>query len=310
MTIHASLRPPLAATIEDLPPAVAAVLDAPPEPELGEVEANGLRYGTRTWLSPGRADEPAVVLIHGVTSTSRTFWRLGPALAAGLERTVVAIDQAGHGRTRGWLGHHLHRDNAADIGRVLRAAGLDRPGMRVLGHSWGGMTVAWLPAAGFVPDVTVLFDPPALPRASIATMLDDPIERWYPPDQLETAITAIAGLYPTWPWGDVLAKSESLTQFDPEAVRSVLLGNGDWDGGLEGLAQPEAREAVVRLVRGDPAFGGLIPDAAAEAFAERLGPDNVTTIARGSHSPMRQRPEATTLALLRAFEPPSAPPGA
>jgi pimeloyl-ACP methyl ester carboxylesterase len=94
-----------------------------------------------------------------------------------------------------------------------------------------------------------------------------------------------------------------LTQFDEGAVRAVLLENGDWDGGLSALAVPEAADARVRLVRGEVARGGLVPDAAAEAFAARIGPENVLTIAGGSHSPMRTRPEATTLALMRALEP-------
>jgi hypothetical protein len=110
-------------------------------------------------------------------------------------------------------------------------------------------------------------------------------------------------LNPTWPYGDVLAKAESLTQFDAAAVRAVLTENGDWDGGLAGLADPAAEGAVVRVVRGEVATGGLVPDAAAVAFAERLGPENVLTIAEGAHSPMRLKIEATVVALTRALTP-------
>ena len=116
------------------------------------------------------------------------------------------------------------------------------------------------------------------------------------------AAAAMGRQNPTWGWGDVIAKAEALTQFDEDGVRAVLTTNGDWDGGLSSLADPAAAGAIVRVVRGDPATGGLVPDGVAEAFAARLGADNVITIARGAHSPMRDRAEVTVLALMRALD--------
>ncbi len=282
----------------DLPDAVAAVLAAPADAELGVVEANGIPFATRSWGDPER---PTLLLIHGVTASSRIWWRLGPALAAGLGRRVVAVDQAGHGRTGIWAGHHLMADNAADLVAFAAAARLNRPDVRVVGHSWGAMTAAWFPAAGLEPEVTVLLDPPAVNAAALSAMLVDQIERHH--DDLGEAMLAIGTLYPTWSYGDVFAKAEALTQFDVEAVRAVLTRNGDWDGGLAALEHPAAAGAVVRLVRGEPASGGLVPGEAAAAFARRLGEANVITIKGGSHSPMRQLPERTTLELLRVLEP-------
>ncbi|HUQ79065.1 MAG TPA: alpha/beta hydrolase [Patescibacteria group bacterium] len=289
---------PIVATTADLPPGIAAVLDSPPDPVLGIVESGGVPYAIRTW---GDADAAPLLLVHGVTASSRIWWRVGPALAAGLARRVVAVDQVGHGTTGHWAGHHRFADNAADLAAFIASAGLARPDLRVVGHSWGGMTGAALPAAGIRPEVLVLLDPPAIPLAAIATMLDDPIERHY--DALDEALAALGGLHPTWPHGDVLAKAEALTQFDDLAVRAILTRNGDWDGGLAALADPAAAEVLVRIVRGDPAAGGLIPDEMAARLADRVGAGNVFTIAGGSHAPMRTRPEATTLALLRALTP-------
>ena len=286
---------PLSAGRADLPAGVLAALDDPPDSELGVVEAAGIPFATRAWGDPSA---PPLLLIHGVTSSSRIWWRLGPALAAGLGRRVVAIDQAGHGRTGHWTGHHRFRDNAADVAAFIAAAGLDRPELRVVGHSWGAMTAAELPAVGVRPEVLVLLDPPAIPLAAIATMLDDPIERHY--DDVDEAIAALGRLNPTWAYGDVAAKSEALTQFDEPAVRAILTENGDWDGGLAALADPAAADIPIWLVRGEPASGGLIPDEAAAGFVARLGADHVITIGGGAHSPMRQVPEATTLALLRS----------
>jgi pimeloyl-ACP methyl ester carboxylesterase len=290
------LAPPVTSSRADLPSAVAAALDDPAAPELAVVEAAGIPFATRAWGDPAAAP---LLLIHGVTASSRIWWRIGPALAIGLGRRVVAVDQAGHGRTGHWIGHHRFTDNAADIAAFGRAAGLAGPGLCVVGHSWGGMTAAALPGAGLVPARLVLLDPPAISAAAIATMLDDPVERHY--DDLDEAIDALGRLHPTWSYGDVVAKAEALTQFDEPAVRAVLTGNGDWDGGLTALADPAAGPVAGGLVRGGPASGGLIPDEAAIPIADRIGSDRVVTIAGGTHSPMRVLPEATTAALLRAL---------
>jgi pimeloyl-ACP methyl ester carboxylesterase len=212
---------------------------------------------------------------------------------------VVAVDQAGHGLSRRWTGHHRFADNALDLVAFADAAGLARPDLRVVGHSWGGMTAAALPAAGLAPAILVLLDPPAIPVAAIATMLEDPVERHY--DDVDEAIAAVGRLHPTWGDGDVVAKAEALTQFDEPAVRAILTQNGDWDGGLAALSGPAAADIPTWLVRGEPAMGGLIPDAEAVRIAERIGNDHLITIAGGAHSPMREFAEATTLALLRAL---------
>jgi len=292
-----ALLPAVAATADDLPAAVVAALDHPPAADLGVVEAAGIPFAFRSW---GEAAAPPLLLIHGVTASSRIWWRVGPALAAGLGRRVIAIDQAGHGRTGRWLGHHRFADNAGDVAAFVRAAGIDRSDLRVVGHSWGAMTAVSLPAAGIRPDGVVLLDPPAIPAAAIATMLEDPAERRH--DDLAEALAILSEEHPTWPCGDVEAKAEALTEFDEQAVRAILTRNGNWDGGLAALADPAGAGVEFWLIRGEPAFGGLVPDAEATRFAARIGTDHVITIAGGAHSPMRLRPEATILALLRALD--------
>jgi len=296
VTTPISILAPLTAGLADLPASVAAALDDPIAPELGVVEAAGIPFATRSWGDPAA---PPILLIHGVTASSRVWWRVGPALAAGTARRIVAVDQAAHGLTRHWTGHHGFAENARDVAAFAAAAGLAGPDLLVVGHSWGGMTAAALPGAGLAPATLVLLDPPAIPAAAIATMLDDPVERHY--DHLAEAITALGRLHPTWSYGDVAAKAEALTQFDEPAVRAILTQNGDWDGGLAGLTDPAAAAVPTWLVRGDPAAGGLVPDDEADRIAARIGAGHVLTIAGGAHAPMRQRPEATTLALLRAL---------
>jgi pimeloyl-ACP methyl ester carboxylesterase len=161
--------------------------------------------------------------------------------------------------------------------------------------------VAALPIAGIRPATLVLLDPPALPEASMATIVDDPDER--PREGVEATIRFLTPRNRAWSAGDIEAKARSLHQLDLEAARDILLLNGDWDGGLHDISDPAAAGLEIWLIRGDPAVGGLIPDDAAAAFAERLGPDRVLTIPGGHHSPMRNDPVATTAALLTALGP-------
>lgn len=279
-----------------LPPAVAMALGDPQPGERRAVHAAGIPWSALTW---GPAGGRPLLLIHGVTSSAANWWRLGPALAA-TGRRVVAVDLPGHGLTGHWTGHHRFRDNAADVASFARAAGLDDPGLQVVGHSWGAMTAAALPAAGLRPATLVLIDPPALSHGEISALATDPDERTY--TSLEEAAASVRAENPTWSDGDVHAKAEALTQLDEAAARSVLLDNGDWDGGLADLGDPAAAGVPVWLIRGDPGAGGYIPDAALPALAARVGASHVRTIEGAPHSPQRTHPVETTGAILDALE--------
>jgi pimeloyl-ACP methyl ester carboxylesterase len=283
------------ATSARLPPAVAAALASPGPGERIAVAAAGIPFSALTWGDP---DGRPLLLIHGVTSSAQNWWRLGPALEA-TGRRVVAVDLPGHGETGHWTGHHRFRDNAADVAAFARAADLAREDLQVVGHSWGAMTAAALPAVGLRPATIVLLDPPAVTLDVMAAMAADPDEHTY--DDLGEALAAVRRKNPAWSDGDVLAKAASLTRLDEAAARSVLLDNGDWDGGLADLADPAAAGIPVRVVRGDPAAGGLMPDVTAAAFRARYGADAVATIPGGPHSPHRLFPLETTEALLRAL---------
>lgn len=286
---------PIEATAADLPPRVAAALERPPPGQRGLVQAAGIPFSAVEWGEPAH---PPVLLVHGVTSLAGTWWRIGPALAA-TGYHVIAVDLPGHGATGAWTGRHRFVETAADLATFVRAAALDGSELRVVGHSWGALVAAHLPAAGIRPRLLVLLDPPALPVSLMAQMVVDPVERHY--DDLGEATRAIQAAYPSWTDGDIVAKAEGLTQFDESAVRAVLLDNGDWDGGLAALADRRAAGVETWLLRGEPATGSMVPEAALPAFAERIGADHVLTIAGGAHSPQRMHPEATLVAFLRAL---------
>lgn len=285
----------LTATAADLPSAVAAALEAPAGGEPGWVEADGTRWATVSW---GRADDPPVLLLHGVTSNARIWWRVAPALAAaGLY--VTAVDMPGHGRTQAWRGRHRFADTARDVAGFIRAAGLDRPDLAVVGHSWGAMVTAHMPIAGIRPRVLVLLDPPSLTVAQLEAFIQDPTERPYA--TVSEAAAAMRRANPGWTEGDIAAKAESLTQFNPDAVVAVLLENGDWDSGLAGLRDPKAAGVPVWVIRGEWATGCFVPDFAVPAIEAQVGRDHLITIRDAPHSPQRTHPEASLVALLRAL---------
>jgi pimeloyl-ACP methyl ester carboxylesterase len=79
-------------------------------------------------------DGPAVVLIHGITSSSRTWRSVIPALAE--RHTVIAPDLLGHGRSAKPRGDYSLGAYASGIRDLLVA--LDIPRATIVGHSLGG----------------------------------------------------------------------------------------------------------------------------------------------------------------------------
>jgi len=280
-----------------LPDAATRALADPDAGDRITVEADGIPWSALVWGDP--AGRP-LLLIHGVTASAAVWWRVGPALAA-TGRRVTAVDQAGHGKTGHWQGHHRFRDNATDIAAFIRAARLDRPDLQVIGHSWGATTAAALPTTGIRPATLVLLDPPVLSLERIAHEASDPGQQVF--DDLDEAIAAVRRSEPTWSDGDVRAKAEALLTLDEAAARSVLLDNGDWDGGLADLRDPAASGLAIWIVRGEPATGSYVSDDAARAFAEIVGEDHVLMIDGAPHSPQRTHPQETIAAFLRALGP-------
>lgn len=278
-----------------LPGPVANELARPDTGERITVGAVGIPWSALVW---GEPTARPLLLIHGVTASAAVWWRVGPAVAAS-GRRVIAVDQAGHGRTGHWPGHHRMRDNAADLAAFARAADLDRDDLQVVGHSWGAVSAAALPIAGLRPATLVLLDPPVLRFDRIALKASDPSQQ--PFATLDEAITAIRAAEPDWSDGDVRVKAEAIMELDFDAARAVLLENGDWDGGLADLRDPAAAGVDTWLIRGDPTAGGYVDDEAAEEFGALIGSDHVITIAGAPHSPQRTHPVETTAAILRAL---------
>lgn len=101
----------------------------------------------RTWGTGPQT----VLLVHGFSDDSRTWWRVGPALAERGYR-VIAPDLRGHGTSFRCPGYELD-DMAADLVRSL-PAGADL----ALGHSLGAMVLGRA-LDGLRPRRAVFVDP-------------------------------------------------------------------------------------------------------------------------------------------------------
>ena len=164
------------------------------------------------------------------------------------------------------------------------------------------MVSAHLPAAELRPRTIVLLDPPYLTLGRLEALTKEPTERDY--TTLDEASVAVRAANPSWSEGDVAAKAQALTEFNPQLVLDVLLKNGNWDSGMSALHDPKSRDVDVWLIRGEWSTGGFIPDSKVPAIERQLGADHVITIAGGPHSPQRTHPEATVLAILKALRGP------
>ncbi|MBM0104510.1 alpha/beta hydrolase [Steroidobacter sp. S1-65] len=101
-------------------------------PQNGSIEARGLKFHLYRW--PG-ADPDPLVLLHGWGDSGETFQFLVDCLPA--ERTCIAIDLRGFGRTQRPVDGYWFPDYLADLDALLDQLVPDAP-IDLVGHSMGG----------------------------------------------------------------------------------------------------------------------------------------------------------------------------
>lgn len=107
------------------------------------------------WAQVG--DGPPVVLVHGLTESSRAWDPIVDRLAP--DHRVITHDLRGHGRSpHPATGDYGHLALVSDLVAVLDAAEVGDAG-RLVGHSQGGVVVAALDAARPVASVVVVDQP-------------------------------------------------------------------------------------------------------------------------------------------------------
>jgi pimeloyl-ACP methyl ester carboxylesterase len=176
-----------------------------------------VRLSTRQW---GDGDRIAVV-VHGIMSDSRTWWRVGPALTA-LGYRVLAVDLRGHGGSgRGTVGAtdagpanggYTPERYADDLVETL-PTGVEL----VIGHSLGGLALSGA-VRRLSPQRAVYVDP-AWRFAALGQGFD--------PEQFaQFALRAtpglVAALNPRWDKADVRVEMETLALWDPASASALV----------------------------------------------------------------------------------------
>lgn len=172
---------------------------------------------SRSWGTPG----PLAVLVHGVTSSSRTWWRVGPALA-GRGFGVLAVDLRGHGASPRAEAGLAVADLAGDVAETVAAAG--GPVDLLVGHSLGALVA--LEVAGRHPGFArrlVVEDPPgasSVDWAELAAGIEaDTARAATDPEGLRRDLGAAN---PAWPPGEAERRVADLADCDGRAIADAV----------------------------------------------------------------------------------------
>jgi pimeloyl-ACP methyl ester carboxylesterase len=225
------------------------------------------------WAGDGRAAaagartrgrRPLAVLVHGVTSSSRTWWRAAPALVE-LGFHVLAVDLRGHGASARIAEGLGLPDLAADLAATVQSEGTaSQPPIDLLvGHSLGALVVSQLLAMrpGLARRL-VLEDPPGLSTTDWAALADgieaDGARARIDPEALRRDLLAEGGGAPP---GEVDRQVADLADCDAAGIAAALRRQVVYD--LPGLVE-WARVPTLLLI-GEEALGSALvgPDRAA-----------------------------------------------
>lgn len=221
-----------------------------------------LELATSTWGSGARS----VLLLHGLTSSAESWWRVAPVLAD-LGFRVVAPDLRGHGASP-------HADDYRISSYAADLVSLGDHWNAVIGHSLGG-TVALAAYSPGWADRLILEDPGLV-------MIDrDEAARWFTDEsQLKASPAAVRATYPMWDQGDVLAKAVALDLCDPRVGSATREHNPDWD-----YVPHLSRVDVPTLLLGaDPALDSLVIPALGRPLATANPNVTFQTVAGAGHS--------------------------
>jgi pimeloyl-ACP methyl ester carboxylesterase len=246
---------------------------------------------TRAWGDGADPSRPLAVLVHGVTSSSRTWWRVGPALAERGFR-VLAVDLRGHGASPRPVAGLAAADLAADVAEtVVDAAGASGPDPAappvdlLVGHSLGALVALELVAArpGFARRL-LLEDPPgpsSVDWAGLAASMEADSRRAV--DDPHALRRDLEAENPAWPPGEAERRVADLADCNAPALAAVLRPGVPFD--LAGLLA--AARLPVLLLLADEALGSSIVGVDRKAAVAAAG-DGAARVLPAGHSIHRE----------------------
>jgi pimeloyl-ACP methyl ester carboxylesterase len=225
-----------------------------------------LRLATRSW---GEEDRPLAVLAHGVSASSRTWWRVGPWFAENGWH-AIAIDLRGHGDSP----RAPHGLTLGDLTEDLRETilGLLGPARRIdvlLGHSLGALVALKLcQQHGDLAQRLVLEEPPDSENADldeVARMLEsDAARAREAPEEMKREQLEEN---PSWTEEDAANNVAGLRDFDAGPIAEMIRNDlRRYD--LPALVEPI--EVSTLLILGSEAQGSALPEAKRTAIENAL----------------------------------------
>jgi pimeloyl-ACP methyl ester carboxylesterase len=236
--------------------------------------------------APPVADgRPVALVIHGITSSSRTWWQVAPVLAEwGYQ--VVGVDLRGHGgspRVEDGIGLG---DLAADVAETVGAT-VGRPVELLVGHSLGALVALELFREGNeLAERLTLEDPPG-PNGIDWVGLADGIQQdgaraRNDPDGLRRQLVAEN---PAWPPYEVERQVGDLSEMDAVAIAAALRRNQGMTYDLPALASTATVPTLLLLA--EESLGSNLVGADRGVFLDAL-PDPTTRVLPAGHSVHRE----------------------
>jgi pimeloyl-ACP methyl ester carboxylesterase len=258
------------------------------EPRRDHMQVGTMKLAFLEWGSAGAP----MLLLHGITSSARAWWRFAPAL---VERGyhVYAVDMPGHGQSD-IVADYRPEQLASVVAELLRRPAL--AGAAVIGHSWGGAVALVLASRARELGLSrVLLIDPALAMNPVfgAEMLTRYIQNVGTPR--DEALPLVRAQNPLWHACDCYWKAEALEHCRLDSVRSVFIDSGVWN-----LSPLLAQTAVpLLLLLADPAHSIIAPPVLAEARqALASGTGRLVVLPGTTHNLLRDNFEISMHAVL------------
>jgi pimeloyl-ACP methyl ester carboxylesterase len=235
----------------------------------GTLRTIDLGDGDVTTLEQWGESGPAVLCVHGIASSRKSWVRTAEALAGSYR--VFAYDQRGHGDSARIGGPMTHEQSLLDLTAV--ASAISGGVYALIGHSWGGAIVI---KGGRRLDVTrVLAIDPMIRQAKgawAADFVDDLVPLFaVPPVEREAPIRA---MFAGSPAIEIDAKVHAMQHMTIDPIVALGADNdadaGKWDLRDDVRAYPKS----LLLLLADPSGSVVFPDDV--AFVREYGGANVT----------------------------------
>lgn len=231
------------------------------EPTEKQIEAGGINWRYLEWNPTGRLD---IVLVHGITSNARGWWRVAPSLAEGDAR-VIAVNMPGHGGSSESKDAVEWTRTGAQLASFIEE--LNLKDYRLAGHSWGGVVSLYFCAhypAGLARiallDPVLCLDRERSEKAGAGYDAQVSQPKLSHQDYLEQARLRM----PTWSECDHYWKADAMQSYQPSTVRDYFWHNGGKDV-THWLAQVKV---PLLLMIGNEQLGGVLsPEVQAQAQA-------------------------------------------